>query len=137
MGNWFVITGVAQNHSNLFHDERQRLPGLREGQIYSYPCKRWRKKRRQYLLNFMQPRYVDLRTKPSRVVYLPKLNRDFDCIFSHKNGNEDPEAHPITTVENVAFPGITGPSLQNEDSNASAGSMKDDVKQVCSNSPMR
>ncbi|ODN00826.1 Zinc finger protein-likeubi-d4 B [Orchesella cincta] len=50
-------TGVAQNHSNLFMDPRQRLPGLREGQIYSYPSKRWRKKRRQYLINFMQPRY--------------------------------------------------------------------------------
>lgn len=50
-------TGVAQNHSNLFMDPRQRLPGLREGQIYTYPSKRWRKKRRQYLINFMQPRY--------------------------------------------------------------------------------
>lgn len=38
-------------------DPRQRLPGLNEGQIYSYPSKRWRKKRRQYLINFMQPRY--------------------------------------------------------------------------------
>lgn len=50
-------TGVAQNHSNLFMEPRQRLPGLREGQIYTYPSKRWRKKRRQYLINFMQPRY--------------------------------------------------------------------------------
>jgi hypothetical protein len=49
-------TGVAQNHSNLFMDQRQRLPGLREGQIYTYPSKRWMKKRRQYLSNFMQPR---------------------------------------------------------------------------------
>jgi len=50
------ILGVAQNHSNLFMDPRQRLPGLKEGQIYTYPSKRWMKKRRQYLSNFMQPR---------------------------------------------------------------------------------
>ncbi|XP_046401062.1 zinc finger protein ubi-d4 A [Ischnura elegans] len=49
-------TGVAQNHSNLFMSPRQRIPGLVEGQIYTYPSKRWRKKRRQYLMNFLQPR---------------------------------------------------------------------------------
>ena len=49
--------GVAQNHSMLCMDARQRLPGMKEGQVYTYPSKRWRKKRRQYLNNFMQPRY--------------------------------------------------------------------------------
>lgn len=42
-------TGVAQNHSNLFMHKRQRMPGLIQGQIYTYPRVRWRKKRRQYL----------------------------------------------------------------------------------------
>ncbi|CAH1170072.1 unnamed protein product [Phaedon cochleariae] len=42
-------TGIAQNHSSLFMNRRQRLPGLFPGQIYSYPRQRWRKKRRQYL----------------------------------------------------------------------------------------
>ncbi|PNF34754.1 hypothetical protein B7P43_G05065 [Cryptotermes secundus] len=69
-------TGVAQNHSNLFMSPRQRIPGLTEGQIYTYPSKRWRKKRRQYLMNFMQPRRKEL----------------------------DPESdmHTISTVENPA-----------------------------------
>jgi len=31
--------------------ERQRMPGLNNGQVYTYPSKRWKKKRRQYLLN--------------------------------------------------------------------------------------
>jgi zinc finger protein ubi-d4 len=53
----FMCLGVAQNHSNLWMDARQRLPGLREGQIYTYPSKRWKKKRSQYLTNFMQPRF--------------------------------------------------------------------------------
>lgn len=44
-------TGVAQNHSNLFMKKSQRIPGLRDGQIYTYPSNRWRKAKRQYLTN--------------------------------------------------------------------------------------
>ncbi|KAF0761064.1 zinc finger protein ubi-d4 isoform X1 [Aphis craccivora] len=44
-------TGVAQTHSSLLMLERQRMPGLSNGQVYTYPSKRWKKKRRQYLLN--------------------------------------------------------------------------------------
>lgn len=40
--------------------QRQRIPGLNEGQIYTYPSKRWRKKRRQYLMNFLQPRRKEI-----------------------------------------------------------------------------
>lgn len=43
-------TGVAQNHSSLFMHKRHRMPGLMQGQIYTYPRQRWRKKRRQYLI---------------------------------------------------------------------------------------
>ncbi|XP_022904116.1 zinc finger protein ubi-d4 isoform X2 [Onthophagus taurus] len=43
-------TGVAQNHSSLFMNKRHRMPGLVQGQIYTYPRQRWRKRRRQYLL---------------------------------------------------------------------------------------
>ncbi|XP_050671627.1 zinc finger protein ubi-d4 A [Leptidea sinapis] len=42
-------TGVAQSHSNLFMTRKQRMPGAREGQVYTYPAQRWRKTRRQYL----------------------------------------------------------------------------------------
>lgn len=44
-------TGVAQKHSNLFMKKSQRIPGLRNGQIYTYPSNRWRKAKRQYLNN--------------------------------------------------------------------------------------
>lgn len=45
-------TGVAQNHSNLFFKKSQRIPGLRAGQIYTYPSQKWRTTRkRQYLSN--------------------------------------------------------------------------------------
>ncbi|KAG8234186.1 hypothetical protein J437_LFUL007346 [Ladona fulva] len=69
-------TGVAQNHSNLFMSPRQRIPGLVEGQIYTYPSKRWRKKRRQYLMNFLQPR--------------------------RKEADPEIDLHTISTVENPA-----------------------------------
>lgn len=47
-----MFSGLAQSPSSLYFNERQRLPGLKVGQIYSYPAKRWRKKRRQYLSNY-------------------------------------------------------------------------------------
>ncbi|XP_070497909.1 zinc finger protein DPF3 [Chironomus tepperi] len=37
-------TGVAQKHSNLYMKRTQRMPGMRDGQIYSYPSLRWRNK---------------------------------------------------------------------------------------------
>lgn len=43
-------TGVAQNHCALFMKRQQRMPGFRDGQIYTYPSTRWRKPKRQYLL---------------------------------------------------------------------------------------
>ncbi|XP_016973576.1 zinc finger protein DPF3 isoform X2 [Drosophila rhopaloa] len=44
-------TGVAQTHCSLFMKKKQRMPGFRHGQIYTYPSSRWRKPKRQYLLN--------------------------------------------------------------------------------------
>lgn len=32
-------TGVAQNQCSLFMRPRQRMPGFREGQLYTYPGK--------------------------------------------------------------------------------------------------
>lgn len=73
-------TGVAQNHSSLFMDRRQRIPGLLPGQIYSYPRQRWRKKRRQYLL---------MSARPFRADYL-------------LNGSEG-DIHNISQMENPAL----------------------------------
>ncbi|CAG9793013.1 unnamed protein product [Diatraea saccharalis] len=42
-------TGVAQSHCNLFMTRKHRMPGAKEGQVYTYPAQRWRKARRQYL----------------------------------------------------------------------------------------
>ncbi|GAB6021691.1 hypothetical protein CHUAL_004271 [Chamberlinius hualienensis] len=52
-------TGVAQNNCYLWMNRRNRMPGEKPGQIYTYPSKRWRKRRRQYLVNFLRPRIRD------------------------------------------------------------------------------
>ncbi|CAG5114791.1 unnamed protein product [Candidula unifasciata] len=44
-------TGVAQKHTNLFHPYRYRQPGTVEGQLYSYPAKRWKKKKRSLIFS--------------------------------------------------------------------------------------
>lgn len=48
-------TGVAQTHCALFMKRRNRMPGIREGQIYTYPSAKWRKSKRQYLLHHHRP----------------------------------------------------------------------------------
>ncbi|WAR25744.1 DPF1-like protein [Mya arenaria] len=42
-------TGVAQSHTDLWHSYRHRRPGKYPGQIYSYPERRWKKKRHYFL----------------------------------------------------------------------------------------
>lgn len=49
-------TGVAQRSCHLYAHRRQRMPALREGQIYSYPSQRWRKPKRQYLMRMQNTR---------------------------------------------------------------------------------
>ena len=46
-------TGMAQGHYNSERNRRERMPGLRQGQIYSYPQRQWRKRKYQYLGYFM------------------------------------------------------------------------------------
>lgn len=44
-------TGVAQSDCFLWMQKADRMPGQSFGQLYTYPSKRWKKKRRQYLMN--------------------------------------------------------------------------------------
>lgn len=50
-------TGVAQKHSNLYFKKSERLPGLKEGQIYTYPSNRWRCKKSNSTKFTSQPFY--------------------------------------------------------------------------------
>lgn len=66
-------TGVAQNHSNLFMKKSQRMPGLREGQIYTYPMtNRWRKSKRQYLTKMQYSRpFSNFKYRPDTTTHSP------------------------------------------------------------------
>lgn len=44
-------TGVAQRDCCLWMQKWERMPGTNYGQLYTYPSRRWKKKRRGYLLN--------------------------------------------------------------------------------------
>ncbi|KAL0273891.1 UNVERIFIED_CONTAM: hypothetical protein PYX00_006463 [Menopon gallinae] len=69
-------TGVAQNHSDLFKNKRQRMPGFLQGQIYTYPSKRWCKRRRQYLMNWMNPRRKEIEDGDSNTGDNTIINED-------------------------------------------------------------
>ncbi|XP_055713728.1 zinc finger protein ubi-d4 [Phlebotomus papatasi] len=70
-------TGVAQNHCSLFMSRRQRMPGFREGQIYTYPAARWRKSRRQYLSKMFRP-FSGLRRMDCAPAPPPDADSDFN-----------------------------------------------------------
>lgn len=63
-------TGVAQNHNrSLYVAHCKRMPGHREGQLYTYPSSRWRKSKRQYLTKLQNLRpFSNLKTAGSSSV---------------------------------------------------------------------
>jgi len=83
-------TGVAQRHYNSERNKRERMPGMKQGQVYSYPQKQWRKRKYQYLKYFMQPKRFD----------------------------PEAEMHTISQVENPSA-NISSNIPPNEDSNTS------------------
>lgn len=56
---WTHFFNFLQRHYNSMRHKRERMPGTRPGQLYSYPQRHWKKKRYQYLRYFMQPRHVE------------------------------------------------------------------------------
>jgi len=88
-------TGVAQRHYNSERLKRERMPGRKMGQIYTYPQKHWRKKKYQYLKYFMQPKRFDPESEMHTISQV-----------------ENPSAASSTTTNNIP---------PNEDSNTSGG----------------
>jgi len=78
-------TGVAQSDSYIWADLWQRMPGHTSGQLYSYPAKRWKKKRRQYLLNDN---------------YLTRRNRENEITGEEVVSNNIDNNNRIDIVEN-------------------------------------
>jgi len=89
-------TGVAQRHYNSERLKRERMPGQKMGQIYTYPQKHWRKKKYQYLKYFLQPKRFDPEAEMHTISQV-----------------ENPSAASSATTTNIIPP--------NEDSNTSGG----------------
>ncbi len=68
----FLLPGVAQNHCHLWMQPRHRMPGLTADQVYTYPAKRWRKKRRSYLVTYAQsPKKKEVPPPPEVEIEVP------------------------------------------------------------------
>lgn len=101
-------TGVAQNHSNLFMKKTQRIPGLKEGQIYTYPSSRWRTTRKRQYLNNANSYPFNYRPFGS-----------FNAEFDH---HQAPVGEHFVQTEPPAFrPPITEDSKDSHQDNSKSG----------------
>lgn len=96
------LSGVAQNHSNLFMNDRQRMPGLQDGQVYTYPAKRWRKKRRQYLMHFLQPKRKENGDLETGDIHVINSNENPSVILNEDSkdslGGSSSKDEPVSKV---------------------------------------
>lgn len=83
-------TGVAMKHYNNMRMAKERMPGRREGQVYSYPQRRWHKKRYQYLQYFMLPKHLRFHPAqgdPSLTTGGPTVSGDQPLVSEDSNSN--------------------------------------------------
>lgn len=86
--------------------DRQRMPGLQDGQVFSYPAKRWRKKRRQYLMHFLQPKRKengDLETGDSHIISSTEntsviLNEDSKDSLGGSSSKDEPVSKVLSNL---------------------------------------
>ncbi|XP_051511816.1 zinc finger protein DPF3-like isoform X3 [Myxocyprinus asiaticus] len=93
-------TGVAQNNCYIWMEKRHRGPGLAAGQMYTYPARCWRKKRRLHQPIDPQLRLCELRleaelmakreTPPTEATALEALLRG-DGLLDKRNSNSKEE----------------------------------------------
>ncbi|XP_051954142.1 zinc finger protein DPF3-like isoform X2 [Xyrauchen texanus] len=93
-------TGVAQNNCYIWMEKRHRGPGLAAGQMYTYPARCWRKKRRIHQPIDPQLRLCELRleaeliakreTPATEATALEALLRG-DGLLDKKNSNSKEE----------------------------------------------
>nr|XP_055042348.1 zinc finger protein DPF3 isoform X2 [Misgurnus anguillicaudatus] len=93
-------TGVAQNNCYIWMEKRHRGPGLAAGQMYTYPARCWRKKRRLHQPLDPQLRLCELRLEaelmakreapPTEATALEALLRG-DGLLDKRNNNAKEE----------------------------------------------
>lgn len=114
-------TGVAQRHCALYVKAKQRMPGLRSGQLYSFPAARWRKTKRQYLSNMM----TDFGCAISHQQHQPQLGLSASSVFNVSG----PPSSLISSSGCATTGGATSGgfliSQQDENSNSNASFLLD------------
>ncbi|XP_033626944.1 zinc finger protein DPF3-like isoform X3 [Asterias rubens] len=89
-------TGVAQNNCFIWMQKRHRGPGLEEGQLYTYPSRRWRKKRK--------PQHAPLVDSSNLYAQLQQgesSNDGIDTIQEISGFTETDSNHPETSTNLV------------------------------------
>ena len=113
-------TGVAQKHYSLSkRTARERMPGNRLGQIYSYPQRRWVKKSYQYLNHFMLPRHLRFQAEQRAAELAAQENAERMNEESNSN-SQDKWGKILTNRNTVIYLPTTGDYYMNDDEYAMA-----------------
>ncbi|KAF7231162.1 zinc finger protein DPF3 isoform X1 [Nothobranchius furzeri] len=116
-------TGVAQNNCYIWMEKRHRRPGQAAGQMYTYPARCWRKKRRLHPPLDPQLRLCELRLEaelapkregpPGEATALEALLRS-DNLLEKKN-NIAKEEETLLEIQRVLEAEENGDSFHDED----------------------
>ncbi|XP_066533505.1 zinc finger protein DPF3 isoform X3 [Hoplias malabaricus] len=103
-------TGVAQNNCYIWMEKRHRGPGLAAGQMYTYPARCWRKKRRLHPPIDPQLRLCELRLEaelmpkkeavPSEATALEALLRG-EGILDKRSSSNPKEEETLLEIQRV------------------------------------
>ncbi|XP_055371314.1 zinc finger protein ubi-d4 A [Condylostylus longicornis] len=111
-------TGVAQNNTQLMN-KRNRMPGFKQGQVYTYCSARWRKSRRQYLTKSISNSYTRYcYDRPFQTQKKELVPVDETTVNSDLNG---------TILDESSSLGIGGDTSDSKDSQNQQQQLKDDL----------
>ncbi|XP_007231577.2 zinc finger protein DPF3 isoform X3 [Astyanax mexicanus] len=104
-------TGVAQNNCYIWMEKRHRGPGLAAGQMYSYPARCWRKKRRLHTPIDPQLRLCELRLEaelmpkkeapPTEATALEALLRGEGILDKKSSNSNAKEEETLLEIQRV------------------------------------
>ncbi|XP_030626928.1 zinc finger protein DPF3 isoform X3 [Chanos chanos] len=116
-------TGVAQNNCYIWMERRHRGPGLEAGQMYTYPARCWRKKRRLHPPIDPQLRLCELRIEaelmpkrdsaPAEATALEALLRG-ESLLDKKN-NSSKEEETLLEIQRVLEAEENGDGYHDDD----------------------
>uniref|UniRef100_A0A8C3RNN8 Double PHD fingers 3 n=1 Tax=Chelydra serpentina TaxID=8475 RepID=A0A8C3RNN8_CHESE len=73
-------TGVAQNNCYIWMEKRHRGPGLAPGQLYTYPARCWRKKRRLHPPEDSRLKLLEIKPEPGNLLPILLLPPLCSCV---------------------------------------------------------